>query len=167
MLPCKIFLRPVNSSMQDAQGQFSRRYHEGYELKCPSFQVTSVWVGLTLLTRVGVMYCKNLLSPLAAVSYSMRNWGRTTIIVSRGAGARFFWLPLHHLLDCYPRLKLLYSRIGGSILRRRDVVMETDPGGSYSVGQTGLAAYLATQRDRSLQNVLCFCVVPAQYRNRP
>jgi hypothetical protein len=36
--------------------QFSRRYQDGYELKCPSFQVMSVWIGLTRLTKVGVKY---------------------------------------------------------------------------------------------------------------
>ena len=58
MLPRRIFLSPVNSSTQEAHGQFSLRCHDGYELKCPSFHVTSVCVGLTRFIKLGLAYAK-------------------------------------------------------------------------------------------------------------
>ncbi len=57
MLPGIIKRFPVNSSTQEAQGQFSRRYQDGYGLICPSFQVTSVSLGFILFISVGVKNC--------------------------------------------------------------------------------------------------------------
>ena len=69
MFPWPILRFPVNSSTHSAHMQFSLKYQDGYELKCPSFHVISVRFGLTRLTSFGMMYCK--IPSVVGISYQL------------------------------------------------------------------------------------------------